>query len=94
MRNRILIVILFITLVSVSCSKDDDDNSGAPDCTEFTERINESLDNYTADPSKSNCEAYVDAIRDFINGDCYGFASQNIRDTYDAALDALDGACN
>ena len=60
-------VLMSIACVSLnSCKKAADILSG--DCNHLIEAYTDAANAYTLDPSVENCEAYVDALEDYVNG--------------------------
>lgn len=87
MKNLFLSALAFVAISFASCGGDSCD---AADITAAVDNISTTLTAYTADDSKENCEAYRDALNDYINDlkDCDG-VSQTTIDGFQDDVDAL-----
>ncbi len=91
MKNKIFTA-LFALLVSATmiCCKKDNSMDTVADCSNAAEIISESATEYSQDPSVENCRNYIDAIRLYVNSDCFGVLNS---DLYKATLESLEAAC-
>lgn len=69
-RNIFFVVIIF-GLSFIGCRKSDP--VGPDGCLGRIEKVSETLNTYIENPTVDNCQAYVDALRKYINtGACFG----------------------
>ncbi|MCB0669900.1 MAG: hypothetical protein KDC80_28940 [Saprospiraceae bacterium] len=72
MKAKNIVFILFIvSLCFASCRKANP--VGSDGCLGRIEKVSETLNAYVENPTVDNCQAYVDALRKYINtGACFG----------------------
>ena len=78
-------VMFAVAMLVGSCKKD----SIIPgvNCTNLATAVSTAASNFSSNPTVANCEAYKDALQDYVNG-CAGLAIYNA--AYQNALDDLD----
>ena len=69
--KQFISVILVTSVIQISCRKSvfvETEN-----CLSQIEKVSETLNTYVQDPTESNCKAYLDALRFYINSNaCFG----------------------
>ena len=69
LKTIMAVVFIGIMLVSVnSCKKTVDDLTPGANCDDLANAYVAALNTYSLDPSVSNCESFVDALRDYADG--------------------------
>jgi len=83
------VVFIGFMLTSIgSCKKAVDNIIPGANCNDLSETWVAALNAYSLDPSEANCEAYVDAFSDYVNG-CATLTSAQKKELNDE-IDAID----
>jgi hypothetical protein len=87
-------IILALTLICTAfllsdCKKTKNDIlNPAGNCNTLSTKFSDAFSAYLSDPSVANCQAYVQTLKDYVNG-CAAL-TQAEKDTYNASIDATD----
>jgi len=105
MKYSFLLCIFSLLILSTSCGDDSDTNEAPENCTTaFTQSfedellaVTEASQNFSTDPSTTNCEAFKDAYNDYIDAlddweDCANFYEQVAQ--WEQSLEAARDAVN
>ena len=78
-----------VTLSLSSCKKSDDDTTAGKSCDDLIEIYTNAYLTYISDQTEENCEAFLDATQDVLNG-CNTLLTASQRQEYQNAINNTD----